>query len=118
MSLVHRLVSSAFCAALLAGTVSAASAIPQGASLTNVKPANLKLAGGTLSGPLQQTNSCNKVSFILSPATIVPPIYGAYQVPVRKVGCVILNNHFVVATAHAAAKAVNVQAKNGSFPVK
>ena len=118
MKLVHRLVSSAFCAALLAATVSTASAIPQGATLTNVKAANLKLAGGTLSGPLQQTNSCNKVSFILSPATIVPPIYGAYQVPVRKVGCVILNKHFVVATAHAAAKAVNVQAKNGSFPVK
>jgi hypothetical protein len=34
------------------------------------------------------------------------------------VGCVILNHHFVVASAHAAAPAVNVQAKNGSFPVK
>ncbi|MDB5041225.1 MAG: hypothetical protein JWN27_1951 [Candidatus Eremiobacteraeota bacterium] len=37
MKLVHRLVSSAFCAALLAGTVSAASAIPQGATLTKVR---------------------------------------------------------------------------------
>jgi hypothetical protein len=119
MKLTYRLVvSSAFCAALFAATVSAAAAIPHGATFTNVRPVSLKLAGGTLSGQLQQTSSCNKVEFIVSPATIVPPIYGAYQVPVRKTGCVILNNHLVLAKAPAVAKAVTVQAKNGNFPVK
>jgi hypothetical protein len=118
MSSLRSMATAAFAAALVGGSLSSASAIPPGATLTNVKPASLKLAGGMLTGLLQQTNSCNKVSFILSPTTIVPPIYGAYQIPYKKLGCVILNNHYVPASVRAVAKVVRVRAKNGNFVVK
>ncbi|HEX3462480.1 MAG TPA: hypothetical protein VHS78_00320 [Candidatus Elarobacter sp.] len=115
---LRSLALAAFAAVLVPMTVSPASAIPMGATLTNVKPPSLHIANGMLTGQLQQTNSCNKVQFILSPATIVPPIYGAYQVPIRKMGCVMLTNHWVTASVKAIGKAANVHAKNGNFNVK
>ena len=110
----------ALAAAAIIGTSSAASAIPQGATLTDVKAGTLHVVhsadGNWLTGVLLQTSSCARVSFILSPATIVPPIYGAYQIPTGT--CIAEIHKWVPVRVKAAAPVVRVRARNGNWVVR
>jgi hypothetical protein len=145
MSSLSRLAVTAFGLALLASTVpvpspaadaSAAPAAspnaamsvmpaampPTAITLTNVRNLHARKlipTGASLTGLLQQTNSCNKVWFRATPILIVPPVYQAVQQRVRLLGCVILNGHYVPAAIAIPRNApfVTVRAKNGTFKV-
>jgi|GEM_PF-3682199 len=96
---------------------------PSAATLTNARNLRarklLPTGGATLSGLLQQSNSCNRVSFKPSLLTIFPPVYLAVQQRIRLVGCVILNGHYAPASILVPRNApfVTVRAKNGTFKV-
>ena len=120
------LVASTFSAASAANPSAAPAAmapmIPAGATLTNAKglaARRLLPNGASLTGMLQQTSSCNKVQFLISPAMIVPPIYRAVQIPVRRMPCLMLTNHWVPASIKIGPRLpfVTVQAKNGTTKV-
>ncbi len=120
MRALRSLAIAAFAAVALLCSASAASAIPAGARLTDAKPASLHIvhgpAGNRLVGVLLRTSSCSRVTFILSPATIVPPIYGAYQVPTGS--CIAVIHQWMPVSVPAAAPTVRVRARNGSWVVK
>ncbi len=122
-----RFVAAAFGFALIASTLGVATAadtmaMPGAPTLTNARglaARSLLPRHASLSGMLQQTSSCSKVAFQMSPAKIVPPIYRAVQIPTRRMGCVMLSNHYVSASIPIAATLhfVNVQTKTGSVRV-
>jgi hypothetical protein len=111
---------AAFLAAAILGTASGASAIPAGARLTDVKPGSLHImhgpGGNRLVGVLLRTSSCSRVTFLLSPATITPPIYGAYQIPTG--ACIAVIHQWMPVSVRAAAPVVRVRARNGNWVVK
>jgi hypothetical protein len=111
---------AAFAATIILCTASGASAIPAGARLTDVKPGSLHImhgpSGHRLVGVLLRTSSCSRVTFILSPATIVPPIYGAYQIPTGT--CIAVIHQWVPVSVRAVAPVVRVRARNGNWVVK
>ena len=145
MSFLSRLAAAAFGLTLLASTLavpswaaesSAAPAAtpnamtsamppampPTAITLTNVRNLHahkLLPSGATLTGLLQQNNSCNKVWLRATPILIVPPVYQAVQQRVKLLGCVILNGHYVPAAIRIPANVpfVTVRAKNGTFKV-
>ncbi len=146
MHSISRLATAAFGLALIASTLSAASAAdpmaspaampaattapggamapmaPMGpAMLTNARrlaARRLLPNGASLTGQLQRTNSCNKVAFQMSPATIFPPIYRAVQIASKRLGCVQVMQWLPAATQiPPRAKYVTVQAKNGTTKV-
>jgi len=120
MRSLRSLAVAAFMAAAVICSSSAASAIPAGARLTDVKPGSLHIvhgpAGNRLVGVLLQTSSCSRVTFILSPATIVPPIYGAYQIPTG--ACIAVIHKWVPVSVKAVAPTVRVRARNGNWVVR
>jgi hypothetical protein len=117
---LRSLAIAAFAAAAVVGTASGASAIPAGARLTDVKPGSLHImhgpGGNRLVGVLLRTSSCSRVTFLLSPATITPPIYGAYQIPTGS--CIAVIHQWTPVSVRAAAPVVRVRARNGNWVVK
>jgi hypothetical protein len=111
---------AAFAAAAVLCSASSASAIPAGARLTDVKPRSLHIvhgpAGNRLVGVLLKTSSCSRVTFILSPAAVVPPIYGAYQIPTGP--CIAVIHQWVPVSVRAVAPVVRVRARNGNWVVR
>jgi hypothetical protein len=122
MRFVHR-VAVAVAGTLVGVTLAAAPISAQMSTLTSVQRPSLHIVllpphGKFLRGILQRTNSCNQVTFLKSPAHVVPPIYRAVQIRSLRPACAQVVQ-WVPASVQIPNRVnrVSVQATNGSFIV-
>jgi hypothetical protein len=134
---IRRLTAGAFGAAIITGSLAAASAQSPAAAagspapMMATMPTRSKLTAAssllavrrlansaTLFGQLRLTSSCNKVAFQQAPMQIFPPQYNAVQIAVQRKPCAQGVNWFQASIAIPPnAPYVTVHAINGTFKV-